>query len=169
MTTALFYHDIFRALLEARVRYVVVGGVALNLQGVPRFTADLDVAVAIDNGNVYQAAFALKQSGLICRLPINLMDLQSEVTLRQWRVERNLRAITFEDPTNPLLQVDLLIDLPMPFDVLEAQSELFSAQGMQLRVASIDALIAMKSATGRSHDVADVDALMRIKAIKNDK
>jgi hypothetical protein len=37
----LFYHDALAALTEAGVRFVVVGGVAVNLQGVPRFTADL--------------------------------------------------------------------------------------------------------------------------------
>ena len=40
----LFYHDVLVALADAEVRFVIVGGVAVNLQGVPRFTSDLDVA-----------------------------------------------------------------------------------------------------------------------------
>jgi hypothetical protein len=42
----LFYHDVRSALAGAGVRHVIVGGVAVNLQGVPRFTADIDLAVA---------------------------------------------------------------------------------------------------------------------------
>jgi len=38
----LFYHDVLAELSEAGVRFVVVGGVAVNLQGVPRFTSDVD-------------------------------------------------------------------------------------------------------------------------------
>ena len=38
------------ALSRAGVRHVVVGGLAVNLQGVPRFTSDLDVAIAVDGG-----------------------------------------------------------------------------------------------------------------------
>ncbi len=38
---------VFRALNGRGVRYVA-GGIALNLHGVPRATADLDIAVALD-------------------------------------------------------------------------------------------------------------------------
>jgi hypothetical protein len=36
----LFYEDVLNGLAAAGVPFVVVGGVAVNLQGVPRFTAD---------------------------------------------------------------------------------------------------------------------------------
>ena len=44
MAEGLFYHQALRSLTAEGVRFVVVGGVAVNLQGVPRFTADLHVA-----------------------------------------------------------------------------------------------------------------------------
>jgi hypothetical protein len=37
-----FYEDVFRALNRHRVRYLIVGGIAVNLSGVPRMTRDLD-------------------------------------------------------------------------------------------------------------------------------
>ena len=42
---AIFYEDLLRALQASNVRYVVVGGTAVILHGVPRTTADLDVVV----------------------------------------------------------------------------------------------------------------------------
>jgi len=33
------YIEIFRALQKEEVRYLVVGGLAMNLQGIPRMTA----------------------------------------------------------------------------------------------------------------------------------
>jgi hypothetical protein len=42
---------IFDELQRSQVRYLVVGGVAVVLQGHPRFTADLDLVVALDPSN----------------------------------------------------------------------------------------------------------------------
>ena len=38
----MFYAEFFRALHEEGVRYVLVGGVAVNLHGVERATGDID-------------------------------------------------------------------------------------------------------------------------------
>jgi hypothetical protein len=43
---------LFAALGQAQARYLVVGGVAVVLHGHPRFTADLDLVVALDPDNV---------------------------------------------------------------------------------------------------------------------
>ena len=47
------------ALAKENVRYVVVGGVAVVLQGSPRFTADLDLVVWLDSENARRAISAL--------------------------------------------------------------------------------------------------------------
>lgn len=39
----MFYNDVFGILNKYKVKYVVIGGTAVNLHGVPRFTADLDL------------------------------------------------------------------------------------------------------------------------------
>lgn len=44
----MFYEKVFRILSEKGVRYAVMGGVALVLHGVVRFTADLDLIVDLD-------------------------------------------------------------------------------------------------------------------------
>ena len=89
MAEGFFYHQALRALTAQEVRFVVIGGVAVNLQGVPRFTADLDVAIAIDGDNLQAAARALLGMGLVSRIPIQVEQLA--------------------DSDNPLRQVDLLL------------------------------------------------------------
>ena len=44
----MFYLDLFRALQEQKVRYLVVGGVAVNLHGAERMTMDVDLMIAQD-------------------------------------------------------------------------------------------------------------------------
>jgi predicted nucleotidyltransferase len=46
------YLELFRALQEQKVRYLVVGGVAVNLHGIGRLTVDIDL----------MRAFALRSS-----------------------------------------------------------------------------------------------------------
>ena len=48
----MFYLDLFRTLQEELVDYVVVGGLAINLHGVERATMDVDLVLAMDEGNL---------------------------------------------------------------------------------------------------------------------
>jgi hypothetical protein len=39
----MFYLDLFRSLNDHQVRYLLVGGLAMNLHGVPRMTMDVNL------------------------------------------------------------------------------------------------------------------------------
>jgi len=70
-------------------------------------------------------------------------------------------TFTFQHPTNPLRQVDLVI-APFSYEDIDADAETLHADGLSLRVASAATLIRMKTGTGRDQDASDVDALKRI-------
>lgn len=159
----LFYHDVLAALRRASIRHVIVGGMAVNLQGVPRFTADLDIAVAIDDGSLGRTAIVLRGLGLQCRLPISESDLERPEVVRSWVADRNLQAVTFVDPAEPLREVDVVVDSPVPFEEIESHADHLTAGGVELSVASIETLIRMKSGTGRRQDASDVEALRRVR------
>ncbi len=166
--TGLFYEDALTALTAAGVRFVIVGGVAVNLQGVPRFTADLDIAVAIDEVSLATASRVLRGLGLRNRLPVQDDELAKPEVVRGWIEERNLKAMTFVDPAEPLREVDVVLDSPVPFEELLRTADRLSAGSVSVAVASIDALIRMKENTGRAQDASDVDALRRVKEALND-
>jgi hypothetical protein len=159
----LFYHDVLSALAGAGVGYVIVGGVAVNLQGVPRFTADIDLAVAIDDGSLPAAAKVLRELGLASRLPVVDADLARPEVVRGWIRDRNLLALTFVDPREPLREVDLVLASAVPFEEIERTADRMSAGGLDLAVASVETLIRMKTGTGRKQDASDVEALRRIR------
>jgi len=161
----LFYHDVLAALSQGGVRFVVVGGVAVNLQGVPRFTSDLDLAVALDGDSLASAARILHRLGLKNRLSVRDEELALPGVVRGWIAERNLRAFTFVDPKDPLREVDIVLASPVPFDEMEQTADRLTAGGLTLVVASIDVLIRMKQGTGRSQDASDVEALRRVQEV----
>ena len=65
----MFYLDLFRALQKHEVRYVVVGGVAINLHGVERATMDADLVLAMDQANLQRFLKAASELALKPLLP----------------------------------------------------------------------------------------------------
>ena len=57
--------DVLAALNRERARYLLVGGLASILHGVPRTTTDIDVALDPDPRNVRRALRALERVGLV--------------------------------------------------------------------------------------------------------
>ena len=57
------FRDLFAALNAARARYLLVGGYALALHAVPRFTKGLDVWIEVTSENAGRALEALRSFG----------------------------------------------------------------------------------------------------------
>lgn len=151
--------DVLQALHHAEVRAVVVGGVAVVLHGHLRMTADLDLVLDLSPGNVVAALTVLEQQGLRPRLPVPAQQFADPATRERWQRERHLTVFSMHDPADPLREVDLLAEAPVPFEELWDASRIVTAGDVPIRVASLDHLIAMKRAAGRPQDVADVVAL----------
>ncbi len=147
------------ALGAAEVRFVVVGGVAVVLHGHPRMTADLDLVIDLAAEPAGRAITALVGLGMEPRLPVDPRSFVDPDVRRAWAVERNLTVFTMLDPSEPLLEVDLFAESPLPFEELWEQATLVRLEGQAIRIASPDHLIAMKKAAGRPQDLADVAAL----------
>jgi len=58
-----------------RVRYLVVGGVAVNLYGIERATGDLDLVVDLEDRNLKRFIRAMKELGFKPKVPVALNDL----------------------------------------------------------------------------------------------
>lgn len=159
----MFYLDLFGALARHRVRYVVVGGLALNLHGVERATMDVDLAVALDAPNLGAAIDAFEALGLVPVAPVTLHEARDPETLRRWRRDRNMVAFGLRPDRGVGPTVDCLIDPAVPFERLQAGALVKSVGALAIPVASIDDLIALKRAAGRSIDASDIAALERLK------
>lgn len=81
----MFYEAAFRALQKRRVRYLVVGGVAVNLYGILRATADLDIFPWLKSSqNVAKFVSAMKKLGYKPRAPVAPEDLQDPQKRLEW-------------------------------------------------------------------------------------
>ena len=135
------FEPVLAALDAADVRFVVVGGVAVVLHGHPRMTADLDIVIDLAAEPAARAIAALVELGMEPRLPVDPQTFARPDVRRAWRDERNMTVFTMLDPSEPLLEVDLFAEAPIPFDELWVQATILQLEGQDVRIASIDHLI----------------------------
>jgi hypothetical protein len=151
--------DLLEALHHADVRAVVVGGVAVVLHGHPRLTVDLDLVIDLADENVRSVLSVLGAHGLVPRLPVPAEQFADPETRERWRADRGLTVFSLHDPDDPLREVDLFAEPPLPFDQLWDASLVVDVAGVPVRVVGLEHLLAMKRQTGRPQDLVDVAAL----------
>jgi hypothetical protein len=159
----MFIRELIAALHARGVGYCLVGGVAVNLHGVPRMTYDVDIVVEVDASTLATVDGILTSMGMHCRVPIRLVDLHDDETRRRYAEERNLVAVTYTDPNDSLREVDILVAPPIPPAELVGGAIELALGDLPVRVASLDHLIRLKTGTGRAQDLADVAHLRRLR------
>ena len=157
------FQPVFSALNDAEVRYVVVGGLAVVLQGHPRLTAGVDIVLDLEPQSARKAMDALKKLGLKARAPVELSAFADPRQRESWIVEKGMTVFSLFSPANPLLILDLFVRDPIPFEKLWTRSKTIELAGLPIHIASIDDLIAMKKAVARPQDLLDIEALEALK------
>ncbi len=142
--------DFVRALEEAKVEYVLIGGVAMNLHGIVRATEDIDFFVRPDAENVQRLKTALRSVWDDPEIEqIQFEDFQSYPTLRY-------------GPPNEDFVIDVLTRLGTKFSYDDLEWERVTLEGVDIRVATPATLVRMKCDTLRPIDQADASALRRM-------
>ena len=163
------FEPIFQILNTARVRYVVVGGLATVLHGYARLTADVDLAVDLAPEEATKLIQALVAKGFRPQVPVLPEEFANPAVREVWLREKHMRAFSLVDPTNPMRVVDLLLKPEVPFEELLVRSREVLLNRTKIRIASIDDLIALKRQAGRPQDLADIEQLETIRRQKGDR
>lgn len=145
--------NLLRRLVTAGVDFVVVGGVAVIVQANPRFTKDLDISYALDQDNLNRLGEVLVElHAKLATIEEDLPFVPDERTLKQTQI---LTLTTIEGAIDLLAKPDGCPD----YATLRDRASRIDIDGVQVLVASIEHLIAMKRAAGRPQDIVDIEAL----------
>jgi hypothetical protein len=163
-----FYLDLFRALQREEVRYLVVGGLAVNLYGVPRATMDVDLMLAFDSDNVERFLRAARDLGLKPVAPVVLESFADEQARASWFEQKRMIvfALRAADPAAPTL--DVLMRPQVSFDEAWSRRVEKSIGDLVVRLASLEDLIRLKEASGRQRDRSDIEALRKARRLSDD-
>jgi hypothetical protein len=141
---------LFTLLASARVRFVVVGGLAVLLHGLDRLTADVDLAIDLSTDATQDAVRALTEGGYRPMAPVDPMSLADQDQRREWQTTRGMQVFSFWDTTNTHPTVDIMLAPVVSFEDLWAEAATVSIGGIDVRIASIAHLIKM-TGNGRTH------------------
>ena len=75
---------ILRALNDADVRYLIVGGLAVVAHGYVRATVDIDIVLNLEKENALRAMKALDAIGYQPLVPVAATDFADEAIRRRW-------------------------------------------------------------------------------------
>ena len=153
---------VFAALAKRKVRYLVVGGVAVVLHGVPRFTADIDLVLALDRANVLAALDALAALAYRPRAPVPLLDFADPSLRRDWIEEKGLTVFSLWSPDHPATEIDLFIEEPFPFEEVFARATRVDLGANYVTVASVADIIELKRRADRPKDHEDIERLIAL-------
>lgn len=163
----MYYQKLFSALNKKKVKYAVVGGVAVNLYGIERATHDLDLLLAMDEKNLLRAVQVFKNLGYSSKLPVKPEDFVNKQIRERWMKEKNMIAFSYIDLKNPYVLIDIVISASLKFEDAERKINILTAQDKKIKVpvVSIDDLIRMKKQAGRAQDISDIEMLKKAKKL----
>lgn len=159
-----------RALNGAGVRYLIVGGLAVVAHGVVRFTADVDLVVDLETGNLGRALAVLGDLGYRPRAPVALQDFLNAENRTAWRREKQMTVFSLYSPSHAATEVDVFVEPPFDFEAAyHRRVSLGIAPDLEAAFVGLDDLLALKRRAGRALDDLDVRQLEAIREAKRDE
>ena len=143
--------EVWKALHQCDVKFILIGGFAVNLNGYSRFTSDVDLWIKAEKQNRIQLNESLKQIGIIVPDGFENSELVpgwSSIIL----------------PTG--IELDLMSSLKglhaNQFDECYHLAPEVLIEKIPVRFLHVNHLLQTKKATGRPQDLIDVEELEKI-------
>ena len=149
--------EVLAALERHEVRYVIIGAVALNLQGLARATEDLDIFVEPEAANIDRLKAALKS---VFQDP-HVDEITAEDLLGDYP------AIQYIPPEGSF-HIDILTRLGEAFSFEDLESERVDFDGLEVTIVTPETLYLMKKATVRLRDKGDAERIRRRFGLEED-
>lgn len=159
------YERVLRAFYENKIKYLIVGGIALNLHGVPRATFDLDIIITWEEENVKKIEKVLKNLNFKPLVPLKLTELVDDKKRDSIAKEKHMFAMNFYNPEDPLEEIDILIRFPNNIDELFKRCKTIKIDDFEIYLISLEDLINLKKRSKRHKDKEDMKNLLLVKQI----
>lgn len=144
------FNKVLAALERHKVDYILIGGYAVALYGIPRATNDIDIFVKPEEENFRKLRSALKE--VFNDPSVDEIRLSSK---EEYQVTR------YGTPEG--YGIDILVQLGELFNYSNLKFHEIEIEKIKVRVADLDSLIELKENTMRSIDKEDLHYLKKLK------
>jgi hypothetical protein len=135
-----------------------VGGIAVNLHGYMRNTADLDILVDMTDVNLAKVVKILKRHGYHVKQPVDPIAI----------ADKNMKAFNFYKE-DEFKEVDIIIKSALSYDRAKKNIKRVKIGDIVLPVIGLCNLMIMKRKSGRDLDKVDLKALKKIGRLSKKK
>ena len=161
--------NILKTLNNNRIKYLIVGGVAVNIHGYQRMTHDLDLVIQLIPENIKNALTALNNIGYSPAVPVTVSELINPEIRQQWITHKNMTVLSLISNLQPDTTLDIFITEPFNFDAEYNSSEIVELDtDLSVHIISLPSLIRMKQKVARNKDIDDIQHLKYIMEEKNE-
>lgn len=147
------FEKLLEALVEAEVKFVTVGGIAVSLNGFVRLTEDVDILISHEKENVTKTIAVISTFG---------EGYASELSTDDFPLEEGAVRVIEESVG---LQVDIFVQMKeRSYEDFENSMSFFTSRnGISIPFLNKEGLLYLKSDSVREKDQIDVSALTRMK------
>ena len=137
--------DFIRLCNEKDVRYLVIGGYAVNVHGYVRYTKDIDIAIEISEANAEKLTVVIQDFGL------GSLGLTKEDFL-----QKNFVIQLGHEP----VRIDILNDVSgVTFEQAWQNRKEVEYDGVRINFIGLEELLILKRMAGRMQDLTDIEKL----------
>ncbi len=158
---------IVRALNDAQIQYLIVGGLAVNAHGYERFTHDIDLVIGLEPENITRALKTLMAVGYTPVIPITPEEFANAENREMWKSEKSMLVLKLWSDEHRRTPLDVFIYEPFDFAEEWAKALRVSmGDAIEIPVLCYESLIKMKIEAGREKDLLDVSALQKLEPFR---
>ena len=156
------YIELFQGLNQHKVKYLVCGGLAVNIYGIPRMTADIDLLLDFTEENLTHFETAVKILMFQQSLPISIKTFVNKEERKKAISEKSLIAYSYYNSLAGYMNLHVLIDVPFDFEQLWNQKSARKIKDVEINLVSVEDLIGLKKYANRLQDRQDILLLSRL-------
>ena len=148
---------ILHALNHNNIKYLIAGGVAVNIHGYQRMTQDLDLVIQLIPENIINALTTLENLGYKPAIPVTKEQFAEKEIRNKWIETKHMEVLPLISNLHPETTLDIFVTEPFDFNLEYQQANLVQLdQNLNVRIISIQTLIQMKEKAGRDRDKDDI-------------
>lgn len=162
------FFELLKAIVQSKVRFVVVGGIAVNLHGIERPTKDIDLVVYLEKKNLLKFLRLMTRLGFRPKVPVGASDFADPKKRADWIKNKNMIVFSFYHSKDMMRVIDVFVKHPLPFEPMYRRREMVRIDDISIPVIAIPDLIKLKQKAGRAQDRADIVMLQKVLRVRKE-
>lgn len=154
--------QLFEALNAANIKYLLCGGMAINIFGIPRMTADIDIILDFEETNLRNFHAQISRLHYSSSIPFPIIQLAKKENRDSLLQSKNLIAYSYFNTQANMALLDVLVQVPIDFNTLWEHKEIRKFGSVDIQIVCVEDLILLKQFSNRLQDQEDILLLSKM-------